>query len=42
MTLFAFFNDTPLWLLVPIGLIYTGILGYFVYTGFRLFHEDFF
>ena len=39
MNLFAFFNDTPF---VPIGLIYTGSLGYFAYIGFRLFLEDFF
>lgn len=40
MNFTTFLNDTPLWILVPLGLAYAAVVGYFVYIGFRLFRVE--
>lgn len=39
MNLTTFLDETPLWILVPLGLIYVVVMAYFVYIGIRLFRE---
>lgn len=39
MTFTAFLNETPLWILIPLGMVYAACLGYFVYLGILLFRE---
>ena len=34
-----FLNETPQWIVVPLGLIYMAVVGYFVYIVIRLFKE---
>ena len=35
----VFLDETPLWVVVPLGLIYVAVGGYFVYVIIRLFKE---
>ncbi len=35
----VFLDETPLWVVVPLGLIYVAVGGYFVYIIIRLFKE---
>lgn len=39
MNFTTFLNETPLWILIPLALVYAICLGYFVYIGIRLFRE---
>lgn len=39
MNLTVFLDETPQWVVVPLGLIYVAVMGYFVYIGIRMFKE---
>ena len=39
MNLTVFLDETPQWVVVPLGLIYVAVMGYFVYIGIRMFRE---
>jgi hypothetical protein len=39
MNFSTFLSETPLWILIPLGLIYIAVVGYFVYIGVRLFRD---
>lgn len=39
MNFSTFLNETPLWILIPLGLIYIAVTGFFIYIGLRLFGD---
>lgn len=39
MNLSTFLSETPLWILIPLGLAYAAVVGYFIYIGVRLFRN---
>lgn len=39
MNFTTFLDETPLWIVVPLGLIYVAAVGYFAYICIRLFKE---
>ena len=39
MNFSTFLSETPLWILILLGLAYAAVVGYFIYIGVRLFRD---
>lgn len=39
MNFSTFLSETPLWILILLGLTYAAVVGYFIYIGVRLFRD---